>query len=379
LSPSYYLGAGGDFALAARALWERVTGFDEEARFTTRAKDWRFFLSVAALGFPIEFIGDVYHLDHEEGFYNTDKETRQSSKAHFGGMWDFEFGLPVKNRDGWGLQHCRERVADKGRRVYLEISDFLYSEDEEVAFSQWMEWLTFPDGQADWASANLLHAILVCHGRKGRLICRLSDPRSAVACSGLARVAAEAGIPVFSDWQWPEGAQQVCPLFAPEPGSLQPGDLILNETGKTWCLLDFETKAEVKIFPDIRPPVEPRFNPFLVRRLLRGMIRARQQGLFRLALYGAGGHTEELLRWGFPDDLSLKMILSSWDQDVSRLFDMPVIPFPCAEALMDVDSVVLSSVTFEAEMAEIIRSENKEIPILALYADWPGDFWKHTI
>jgi hypothetical protein len=52
LSPSYYLGAGGDFALAARALWERVTGFDEEARFTTRAKDWRFFLSVAALGVP---------------------------------------------------------------------------------------------------------------------------------------------------------------------------------------------------------------------------------------------------------------------------------------------------------------------------------------
>lgn len=379
LPPPYYLGAGGDFTLASKSLWERVRGFDEEARFTTRAKDWRFFLSVAALGFPIELIGDVYHLDHEEGFCNTDTAKRNSSNAHFGGMWDFEFGLPAINRSDWGLKSCRERLNDDGRRVFLEVADVLFSWDEEVESRRWMKWLTFPYGQVDWASANLFHAILVCQERKGRLICRISDPRSAVACSGLARVAAEAGISVFSDWEWPASEQIICPLFVPEPDSLQAGDLILNENAKKWCLLDFETKAEVKIFPDVRPPEEPRYNPFLVRRLLRVMLRARQQGFFRLALYGAGGHTEELLRWGFPDDLSLKMILSSWDQGVSRICDIPVIRFPCAKALMDVDSVVLSSVTFEAEMTENIRSENMELPILALYADWPGDFWKHTI
>src|SRR5262245_12938199 len=82
LSPAYYMGAGGDFCLAVRQLWRRLGGFNERIRFSTRAKDWQFFLSAAAQDIGIEFIGDVYHLDHDCGLRNTSPSERNADTVH---------------------------------------------------------------------------------------------------------------------------------------------------------------------------------------------------------------------------------------------------------------------------------------------------------
>ena len=107
-NPPYYLGAGGDFILASRELWAATGGLNETVRFTTRAKDWQFCLNAAANSVGIRFIGTAYHLDHGAGFRNTPPAQRNGSSAHFGGSWDCEFGIPVRNRPNWGLAGCSE-------------------------------------------------------------------------------------------------------------------------------------------------------------------------------------------------------------------------------------------------------------------------------
>src|SRR5947207_7869617 len=117
LPPPYYLGAGGDFCLAARSLWHSLRGFNEQVRFSTRAKDWQFFLSAAAQGVEIEFIGDVFHLDHEGGFRNTGSAELNTNAVHFGRWWDIEFGLPVRNSEAWGFQGLREHLHKANPRI----------------------------------------------------------------------------------------------------------------------------------------------------------------------------------------------------------------------------------------------------------------------
>ena len=110
-APAYYLGGAGDFCLASTALWRRLRGFNEVVRFSTRAKDWQFFLSAGAMGVPIEFIGRVYHLDHPGGFRTTADDVRETQAAHFGGPWDIEFGLPVVNPEDWGCGGMTDQPA----------------------------------------------------------------------------------------------------------------------------------------------------------------------------------------------------------------------------------------------------------------------------
>ena len=96
-------------------------------------------------------------------------------------------------------------------------------------------------------------------------------------------------------------------------------------------------------------------------------------GARRLGLFGAGGHTLEVLQWGLPDEFSLEAILVS-EGGGGSLDGLPVVPIGAA-APDSLDAVVLSSIPFEAEMAELAGRCGFH-SVLPLWSDWPRTFWR---
>ncbi|GAB4236481.1 MAG: hypothetical protein Kow00109_10040 [Acidobacteriota bacterium] len=364
-----YLGAGGDFSLALRSTWERMRGFNERARFSTRAKDWQFFLAAKSRHLHIEFIGDIYHLEHSVGFKNTPPEVRDTPAAHFGGIWDFEFGLPFLNRDDWGLARCREIPGPHERITILEPPKQLFTPEEDEEDRRWQQWLSPAPDLSDPGTPEILYAVLRCHEERRPLVLRPSQPRSAVAAAGLARVAVAHGIPVFWNWRWPPCSWLTLPEFPAEPSRLPSRALILEERGGTWVARNGDDSRPGSVLPTRRPPRRPKFNRFLARRLLRAFLVCNTHGYRRLALFGAGGHTRELLTWGRPDWLQYEAVLSSTPCGAT-LGELPVI-HPAAFDYSTVDAVLLSSASFEGEMLQILDELKPGVPVLPLYNDWP--------
>jgi hypothetical protein len=352
LCPPYYLGAGGDFCLAVRDLWNSLGGFNERIRFSTRAKDWQFFLSAATHGVQIEFIGNVFHLDHDGGFRNTMPEQRNSSSAHFGSWWDIEFGLPVGNRANWGFSNLRERaIKDDPRMIELDAKDYVVSEGEEGLDRQIMTWLTRPPDSPDNAAALLLHCICAAHRQLRRLICRIADPRSAVTLSGFRSVAEDFGVQIHCDWNWPQIPGYTVWSFEQEPALLRKSDWIVEERDSSLQVFENGSGCELDILPKTRPVIKPEFNPVLARRLLRAYLRLQQQGTRKIAIYGAGSHTQSLLRWGVPDEIELIGIIEN------------------ATSLPNSFAILLSSASFESDMIEACRVRGLH-NVIPLYSDW---------
>jgi hypothetical protein len=372
-SPPYYLGAGGDFMLASRELWSATTGFNETVRFTTRAKDWQFCLNVVANGFGIRFIGDVYHLDHGEGFRNTPAARRNGATAHFGGLWDCEFGIPLRNPREWGLADCRDMAGpDQSIAVVKGGLPLISSRGQELG--RFLVDSLTPPGDEDMASAFILYSLLEAQRRAVPLVCRLRSPRSAVALSGLEAVARREGVRVFCSWTWPDADLLHIRLFEPEPDPLPAGTLVLAESAHGWAVSVNGSHAACHVLPGRRHVRNPAFNPMLCRRLMRALFRLRGAGYRRIALFGTGGHSRDLLRWGFPDDLDLTIGVES--EPRAPVFEgLPVVR-PADLDPRRVDAVLLSSVTYESEMLHAARSSVPSIPVVPLYLDWPDDFWR---
>jgi hypothetical protein len=361
LPPPYYLGAGGDFCLAARDLWHSLRGFNERIRFSTRAKDWQFFLSAAAQDVSIEFIGDVYHLDHEGGFRNTVSADLNNDRVHFGKWWDIEFGLPVANADSWGLHAVPEDyVGGNPRILALNPGEYAISEEEERIDREVMTWLTRPADSNETEAAVLFHAICAAHRQGRRLVCRLGDPRLAATLSGLESVASPFGVEICCNWVWPATEGFRIHAFAPEPEVLQDLDWIVEETPHGIQVYESGTQRNIDILPKTFPINKPEFNPVLARRLLRICLQLQLQshGTKRIAIYGGGSHTLSLLRWGLPDTLELAGIVGT-----SSL--------PGVQS-MNVDAVLLSSASFESDMSEAAKQHGLA-NVISLYGDWPGD------
>jgi hypothetical protein len=362
------MGAGGDFCLAARSLWLALTGFNERIRFSTRAKDWQFFLSAAAQGVPIEFIGDVYHQDHEGGFRNAPIEERNSSNAHFGGSWDIEFGLPVTNPPDWGFCEQPGQLLDGDERItVLDGGTYQIPAAQAQLEHRMRRWLTSPAGGADWFSAHLYHVICAAQRHGARLLCRTRNKRSLVALAGFQRVAAEFSVPILCNAQIPEIAGFTVKHFAPEPAHPRPHDWLVEEHGAEVRVAEYGGKV-IDVRPKARPPDNPEFNPVVIRRLLRACLGLQSRQARRIAIYGAGSHTSSLLRWGLPDSLEVAAILVS-DPASGSFAGLPLRSISDLPSL-DVDAVLLSSSSFEPEMAERAR-EMGVIEVTPLYADWP--------
>ncbi len=301
--PRAFLGAGGDFCLATARQWRALRGFDERIRFSTRGKDWQFFLAADARGVDVEFIGRVYHLDHAEGFRNTDPSARTAASVHFGRPWDIEFGLPMTNPDDWGLGRlgAAADAADWRIQVLEPPAAGLFSSVDHEVSRRLHEWVTPPadDGRE---SATLLHAILEADRRGSRLIARLADPRALAALSGFDRVARAFGVSVHCNHRWPALPGLSVAPFSPEPVVCNPDDLVVTDRTGT-LTVERPDGRPAACLPTGRPPREPAFDPLLARRWLRVLLAARRAGHQRLGLYGAGSHTRALLAWGVPDDL----------------------------------------------------------------------------
>ena len=87
--PPYWNEAAGDFLLLDRASCHRLGGFNERVRFTKIHKDSQFCLQAHHHGLALEWLGPVYHIDHDGSFINT-KHTYQPGHADapFGPDWD---------------------------------------------------------------------------------------------------------------------------------------------------------------------------------------------------------------------------------------------------------------------------------------------------
>lgn len=374
--PVEYLGAGGDFCLASRALWHELRGFDERIRFSTRAKDWQFFLSARERGIPIEFIGTVFHLDHAGGFRNTPIAERRSPKAHFGGPWDVEFGLPTLNPANWGLGDLETTTSAPGesmmgRRVetMLGVPDF--PPDQQRAGEQLRAWLT--DTEPDWLTSSWLHAIFGAWRERRALWVRLETPRVAARLQGFLGVAGDANLDIRGSWTAPalDGFTSTPPaedgVAVPEPGVW----MLAEREGALYRLPDASgesPQAGHSWWPAHRPPVEPPFNPLLARRLLRAWIELEMRGARRVLIYGAGSHTHELLAFGWPDGQEIVGIVTS-QGDATRFGDLPVRSLASVDP-SEADAIVISSATYEPEMAANARAAGFA-HVVTLYESWP--------
>ena len=118
--PPYYNEAAGDFLLLDRETYHRVGGFNERVRFTKIHKDGQFCLQAHHHGLAIEWMGPVYHIDHDGSFINT-KHTYQPgfADAPFGPDWSC--WTPYWNREDWGL---RAAIDDpQGRTTWLRTPE----------------------------------------------------------------------------------------------------------------------------------------------------------------------------------------------------------------------------------------------------------------
>ncbi len=369
--PPFYLGAGGDFMLASKEVWMKTSGLNEAIRWTTRAKDWQFLLGLGARGIPIEFLGNVYHLDHEEGFRNAPASTRDNAAAHFGGLWDFEFGVPVHNRRAWGLNECTHEAGSSRRLETLKTDCPLFSADEQHEDQLWRQWLQASDDAPDESGLWLLYSILATAVNRSRLVVRPQNGRSAVAAAGTASVAISEGLPVFCKWHWPVCTWMTLPAFQSEPIPLQPTDLVLRERNDSWALKSAQGDPLPPPFPSNLPPELPRFNRLLTRRFLRALLRCRVAGFRRIALFGAGGHTKELLRWGLPDWIQCPALLSTTGTE-DPIRGIPITPIRDFN-FAAVDAILLSSLSYEGEMLEELHQHAPEARVLPLYSDWKVD------
>lgn len=366
--PAYYLGAGGDFCLAATPLWHRLGGFNQRVRFSTRAKDWQFFLSAAALGVDVKFLGKVFHLDHEGGFRNTPPEERGSVRAHFGGLWDIEFGLPLAANPDWGFPALASRRLTE-RVEELRLSSATVPHVGSDALAQYLAW---PPGEPDNFSAALAHAVFAVAVAGRSLEVHPSTPKEAAAAVGMAAVARAFGVETHVEWDWTALSERN--LFGASAPSRRSGrgDVRLSRHGDGWALSVPGRSRPCNPQPRRLRCEGPAHNPMLGRRLLRAWLRLRELGARRVAIYGAGGHTEELLRWGVPDCFSVDAVLVT----NGGMGDIGGIPVRSVHAVSpsDFDAVLLSSIPYEAEMADNARSAGFGV-VVPLWSDWPREFW----
>lgn len=366
LPPVDYLGAGGDFCLASRDLWHELRGFDERVRFSTRAKDWQFFLSARTRGIPIEFVGTVFHLDHEGGFRNTSPALRRTAGAHFGGPWDVEFGLPTSNPDDWGLGtlaavpdpaggaiDCLQGVPRFGAREQLESGDL----QDALAGEE-----------PDWLSAGWLHVLFQAWRQRRRVHVEMESARAAARLTPWLPLALDAGIDITGTLELHAFAGFATSVLA-APTAAQAGAAapwVVTEEGG--LLIVSEQGRPPAIFPERRPPHEPAFNPMLARRLLLAWIELARLAPKRVLLYGAGSHTRELLGFGWPDTIDLSGIIVSEGADAT-VNGLAVGGLASVEPA-STDAIVVSSVSYEPDMtARALEAGFRTV--VPLYGTWP--------
>jgi hypothetical protein len=364
--PPPCFGAAGDFCLAHRRLWHELRGYNERVRFSTRAKDWQFLLSAARRSVPIVFLGHVFHVDHEGGFQRAAEATRDTETAHFGGPWDVEYGLPVLNRDDWGLAACGVQSDPADPRITLVTPSAAWglddAEDDALRVA-----LSGPHGGKDDDTALLMHAIAhaAAHGR--RVLADLTRDADLVRFAGLAQVAAAYGVDVRSRQPPPAFLGHTAPTLHPWQGAGAPGDVVVRRQGALRVVT--ATGEPLPVLPSRLPSDAPRFDPILARRLLATWLRLQRDGARTFMLFGAGSHTRAVLRWGWPDGFACAGIVAS-RPDAASACGLPLVSLEACPPDA-ADTLVLSSLSYETDLLAAARARGWR-RIVSLYEHPPG-------
>jgi hypothetical protein len=182
----------------------------------------------------------------------------------------------------------------------------------------------------------------------------------------LEAVASRFSVPIYCNAKFPRWSEHgiagytVRPVTQ-EPETLRHDDWIVEETDSGLRIHAYGDGVEIQPLPTVVCVREPEFNPVLTRRLLRACLQLQEQEAKRVAIYGAGGHTASLLRWGLPDNLQLAAIVDTGSLSYLRSIRL--------------DAVLLSSASFESDMAAECRRRCIR-NVIALYGDWPKDIWR---
>ena len=98
-----FVDGSGDFTLAHRNLWNKLTGYDENQRFVKVHKDSRLLFSAEMMKAEFLNLGSVYHLDHGTSLANTGPSIQKYRLANGPYTWKYMLNLPYTNLGEWGL------------------------------------------------------------------------------------------------------------------------------------------------------------------------------------------------------------------------------------------------------------------------------------
>ncbi len=110
------------------------------------------------------------------------------------------------------------------------------------------------------------------------------------------------------------------------------------------------------------------FRSFDLNDFLKSLIRyCRNHELSRIAFYGAGSHTKELLNlWCKLHGPPVTRILVTRPPEVAEFQGIPIVSIDEVDPFT-LDFVLLSSASFETEMSETIKRAKPTLPFLAIY------------
>jgi hypothetical protein len=312
--PVDYLGAGGDFCLATAELFRELGGFDERVRFTTRAKDWSFFLNAKMQEVEIAFVGTIYHIDHGEGFRHAAPAIRDTSKAHFGSFWNIEYELPYSPPVNWGLSHCAHTPLLNTERIHRFIVPENITDHWDAAEDKNHQLSLLPlNDFSGKKGAQLMHLLLATEISTEGFSISLNQPDTFAQWSVLSRSAK---------------LQTTAKRAAPFPITESPESLVPD--------------------PSDGLAGSPAFNPFLLTRLFRAYAQLRDHGLSRILIYGAGEHTRQIFEVGIPTGISIVGIVQTQSTQTTFM-DCPCFSIDGLDEF-DFDGILISSVSFETEM-----------------------------
>jgi hypothetical protein len=106
-----FTGAAGDFILMDRASFVGFRGFDETVRKYLLNLDTRFVMMPMELGFPVQLLGDIHHINHASSWANSGPSRPYDA-------YDFMADLPYLNGRHWGLgDFAWTRLNDRLMRI----------------------------------------------------------------------------------------------------------------------------------------------------------------------------------------------------------------------------------------------------------------------
>jgi len=174
-----YTDASGDFTMATKKLFMKITGYDEQQRFVKIHKDSRILFSAWLQENRPHFerIGNIYHIDHGTSVPDTGLGDKYR-KANGPYEWKYLHQLPYANHCQWGLSDdvCYdEQINENIYNIRVKKDKQLYI-SEDAKFKGVNELPHKPRGafndRLGFKQLNLMHILEMIHAYEKQSINR---------------------------------------------------------------------------------------------------------------------------------------------------------------------------------------------------------------